>query len=378
MLGRIALFGGVIVIAAILVSGAVIYFVSPDRSVERTAVETAATPPPPPVASEVSPEPRRTPPAELQSVDDIVKSLRRSEGAAEARSRPQPARRRPPKPPPDETAALSPARESLSPPPQPAPGPGRSEPVMTASVPRDAPTAAEPAPSRASESAALLASINPILDRVPCAVLNASIVAGTVNLSGYVYEPNAIEQVKNALGSLQGVAGVNVDVNRMNELQCRLVNFFSEYLTANRRTPRGVAIRSRDPDAKFVKDERLIVDLKSPDRRTYIYVDYFSLDGGVVHLMPSPAVKRNRMAANDARTLGDRPSNGEWVVGKPFGTELIVALSTPEPLFGDRRKEVETAADYLRALEQSLTRIKGSRSGTIAADILFITTQPSR
>jgi hypothetical protein len=61
------------------------------------------------------------------------------------------------------------------------------------------------------------------------------------------------------------------------------------------------------------------------------------------------------------------------VVAKPFGTELVVLLITPAPLFTPPRPESETRADYLHALDTRLAQIAG-KYGTdrIMADVAQI------
>jgi hypothetical protein len=64
------------------------------------------------------------------------------------------------------------------------------------------------------------------------------------------------------------------------------------------------------------------------------------------------------------------------VIAKPFGTELVVLLITPAPLFNAPRPESEARADYLHALETRLTQITG-KYGTdhIVADVAEISSR---
>jgi hypothetical protein len=163
----------------------------------------------------------------------------------------------------------------------------------------------------------------------------------------------------------------------MSKAQCSLVNLFSPYIDANRKLTNRVSVRAPNESARFLEFDPLIVDLVTPNRDGYLYVDYFALDGTVVHMLPSRAVSANRMRANDRRRLGDRPENGEWIVGKPFGLEMIVAFSSARPLFEFPREEVEHISEYFPALQAELKRVSKADESTVA-HILFINTAPAR
>ncbi|MGE5441682.1 MAG: DUF4384 domain-containing protein, partial [Bacteroidota bacterium] len=98
--------------------------------------------------------------------------------------------------------------------------------------------------------------------------------------------------------------------------------------------------------------------------------------GNVVHMLPSPASRDNRLAASAQTTLGNGGPGGSWTVGEPFGTELVTVISSPKPLFTKVRQEVEPAAGYLADLRKSLARA-GTHPGAagIAAEISFIRTE---
>ena len=67
------------------------------------------------------------------------------------------------------------------------------------------------------------------------------------------------------------------------------------------------------------------------------------------------------------------------MITKPFGTDLIVLLITPAPLFDGLRPESEHAADYLLAVEKQLGQMaKKYGPEKIAVDFLQITTHPRK
>lgn len=82
----------------------------------------------------------------------------------------------------------------------------------------------------------------------------------------------------------------------------------------------------------------------------YLYVDYFDREGYVIHLRPGLHSKGDALKADAWVDLGGQ----EYVVCPPFGTDLVVAISTPLPLFARSRPVMERASDYLRDLHAQL------------------------
>ena len=98
-----------------------------------------------------------------------------------------------------------------------------------------------------------------------------------------------------------------------------------------------------------------MVEVTGPDYPSYLQVDYFTLEGYVIHLFPNGLEKDNRLAGSGHRTLGDQRTGGRfWTIGPPFGRELIVAVATSKPLFPVARPEAEQASTYLADLKRAL------------------------
>jgi hypothetical protein len=116
-----------------------------------------------------------------------------------------------------------------------------------------------------------------------------------------------------------------------------------------------------------------MLDVTTPGYNAYVNVDYYVLDGSVVHLVPSRREKDNQAPPNYAATIG---SLGGWVIGKPFGTEMVTLVVTPAPLFDTLRPDSEPHADYLSAMQDRLKRIAAQYGAArIAVDFLQITTR---
>jgi hypothetical protein len=122
--------------------------------------------------------------------------------------------------------------------------------------------------------------------------------------------------------------------------------------------------------------DTLMVDVTTPNYQSHVAVDYFALGGSVVHLLPN-AVERETLAPpRYTATIGNL---GNWMIGAPFGTEMVVFLATPVPLFEGVRPNPEPGPAYLNALDERLAQIgKSHGAGTIGVDFLQIATHPKR
>ena len=107
-------------------------------------------------------------------------------------------------------------------------------------------------------------------------------------------------------------------------------------------------------------------------------MDYFTLEGYVVHLWPNGLEKDHKLVAGGQHRLGDPTGGGRfWTIGQPFGRELIVAIASARPLFPALRPEAEQAAGYLAELHKALEAAGRNATTPPVATALFITTVPN-
>lgn len=217
------------------------------------------------------------------------------------------------------------------------------------------------------------AAIAPILARVPCSALVASARDHALQVQGYIPRSFGITHLKEMLSAAPGVQTLNLDVQQVSEDECAAINVFAPYWVRNRQTGQGASIQAKARNAELTEGDPLMVDIKTPGYDAYVYVDYYVLDGNVAHLVPNPRALAHQAPANYTATVG---SLGNWVVSKPFGTELIVLLVTPVPVFDGVRPEIESRSDYLRAVEKQLAQIAAKYGKEkITVDFVRITTK---
>lgn len=257
--------------------------------------------------------------------------------------------------------------------------PAASRAAATASAP------ATPAPPKPAAPVLSLSAVEPVLAAQPCALLAPTVRGDTLQVQGLLSDTVGAARLRELLSAVPGVASLDLQVAPLAQDKCGIVSVLAPYWLANRRAgtpatlrPRGAAAAAAQAmqPAQLVEGDALVLDLTTPAYDAYVTVDYFALDGSVVHMVPSPRARENRTPPSYSATIG---GNGSWVIAKPFGTELIALIVTPAPLFDAMRPESEPKAVYLKALEQRLGQL-GADHGRqrIAVDVLQVSTRGRR
>lgn len=344
--------------------------------------QPAPTPPPEPPVPETPPAsvpPDAPPPAEPVPVAPPASAPPPAEPPPVTEP---PVSAPPPSPPPPQPEAPIPEPEpppAQTPPPvqeppvqePPAPEPPTQEPPAqpppTVAAPEPPPTP-EPPPAPPPSPAEARNRLAAALDADICGMVSASVAGDTLTVTGTVAGEEERARVKDLLDSLppplRGVADLTVTSAAL----CPPLQTIAPF----RLPPAAATPALRSTVDAFVGGEDLVLTLTAPEVAAHIQVDYFTIDGSVVHMLPNPLEKTVKMAPGDERRLGERQENARyWEVAPPYGRELVVLFASPVPLFPiPRRAETEPADSYLTALREALA----ATPGTMAVP-LFITTR---
>lgn len=252
--------------------------------------------------------------------------------------------------------------------------------VPAATVDNPADAARAQAPPAAAAGAPSLPAVSAALAKLPCSALVPAFKGSIVHVQGYLARSVGPARLKSTLAALPGVSGVELALQEVNEDKCALLRVLGRYWSAyHMRADGGSSLRLNPASGRGTElreGDTLMVDVTTPNIQSHIAVDYFVLDGNVVHLLPNAAERETLAPPRHTVTVGNL---GNWMIGAPFGTEMLVLLATPAPLFDKPRPDAEAGADYLRALETRLDGIaKAHGAGSIAVEFLQITTHPKR
>lgn len=235
-----------------------------------------------------------------------------------------------------------------------------------------APAAPQAVPETTSPTLSIHA-VNTVLARIPCSALVASVREKTIQVRGYLPQRVGIAGLKNRINAVPGVQSVDTAVQIINEVDCDIINTLAPYWLRHQQAGQIASIQVKAQGGVLTEGDPLMVDIVTPGYASYVYVDYYVLDGTVAHLIPNTRTRANQAPPSYTATIG---SLGNWVIAKPFGTELIVFISTPTPLFDKVRPEVESRGDYLQALQTQLAQLRSQgEAERVVVDFTHIMTK---
>jgi hypothetical protein len=170
-----------------------------------------------------------------------------------------------------------------------------------------------------------------------------------------------------------GVGSASFDLQLRVWPHCEVLALLKPYQARNREMLLGLGIATPTaPDGRLREGDRVLIRITNANFGGYLWVDFYTTDGAVLHLNAGHA--QPRLRAGEAIELGnDLPSS--WLVAPPFGTVLLTALSSPTP-FNETadRPPFELASAYLQQLRESLV---GAEFGAhVIAEFVLLRTVP--
>jgi hypothetical protein len=137
----------------------------------------------------------------------------------------------------------------------------------------------------------------------------------------------------------------------------------------------GTHLSTFDGRTSLTDGEDIRVRLAMPDFDGEVRLEDFNSDGRVDHLMEANLGSPPRYRAGEVIGLG---RNGDDLIGRvspPYGSDILVAVVSSEPLFKVRRPAEETSARFLDDLQSAIAELR-LRGGHAAADALVLKTAP--
>ena len=255
--------------------------------------------------------------------------------------------------------------ETAEVPPLPAPAP------VPVPVPAPAPVSVAP-PKPAPAPVLTLSAVETVLAGLPCTALAPTVRGDALTVQGYVADSVGQGKLRDMLNAVPGLKTLQLQAEQVSEDKCGVLAVLAPYWQASRKAGRPATLAPK-ANAQLVEGDPLVVNITTPPFDSYVTVDYFELDGSVLHMVPGPRARANQAPPSYSATIGGL---GNWIVAKPFGTEMIALVVTPAPLFESPRQETEPKAAYLKAMEQRLSQLAAKHGrNKIAVDLLQVTTR---
>ena len=186
----------------------------------------------------------------------------------------------------------------------------------------------------------------------------------TVNMSGFVSSDQDLSRLRQAVAEVPGIQKLEFDVRLRTWPNCEALSLLKPHLAKGTEAPHAALLT---PESDRYANQNLVLDVRSPQFDSSIYVDYFTPAGDVIHLFPN---KNNPIAVRPALNhfvLGRPPMKGCWTFREGAGEQLIAVIAAAQRLFDNPPPTSESAKEYLARLARAL---QGS-SGQLTATMLF-------
>jgi hypothetical protein len=268
-------------------------------------------------------------------------------------------------------------QRQLEPAPTPTPSPTPAPPLPR---PRT-----EPLPPVPLDPSIVQAMVDPFLETFACAGLSANLSRTSpdsfvVTVAGHVGSEGDRQRIDTELSKLDHVRQV-VNQTRVEAWPfCQALSVLQPHMAPD--AAHAPLIQLDRPGQAYHEGDPLVVKVAaSPNFDGYLYVDYLDAEGNLVHLLPIPIRRDNRVGAGEQIVLGSPsaevavPNVRYYEIQPPFGRNMLIAISSPRPLFEKLRTEEETADPYLDELRIRLTvqAAEGTSERPVAAYDFFTT-----
>lgn len=187
-----------------------------------------------------------------------------------------------------------------------------------------------------------------------CADLSLTVSQGRgVRVAGHVGSVNDLRRLNVELAKLGNVEEMTRYLRVYDWPICEALEVVAPYGGVLGSGSIGPSLRLDNHGLSYKAGERLVVEVAAGAADGgYLYVDYFQHDGQVRHMLPTRDLLNNRLQPGQSVVLGD--GGQSYIISPPFGTELVMVVQSPLPIFGPARPELERAQDYLNSLRQAL------------------------
>jgi hypothetical protein len=210
------------------------------------------------------------------------------------------------------------------------------------------------------------------VQRYDCSDLSYAVTSDRqATVSGFVAKPEDLARLSQAIGDIRGIGKLDFLVKLRIWPFCEAAAALKRFQSPE--GPRTPVLSLASADGQAHIGSPLRVDVRTPPFDSYVYVDYFTAKGEVVHLLPNDKDAIYLRPARNNFVLGRFPMAGCWSLGGDPGQGLITLVASSDPLFPTPRPPAENAKDYLPELAR---RLADARTASIAAATLMFNLRP--
>jgi tRNA A-37 threonylcarbamoyl transferase component Bud32 len=228
-----------------------------------------------------------------------------------------------------------------------------------------APPAPQPSPpvARADQQQLAMAGLESLRRQIAqwvssqnCALLGGNVFnGGSINLSGLA-AVGAVDGLRQGVANFAPPGQIDWRVNAVDPVFCPTLTALRPLVPAfGSAGGSRLGLQMADGKTRLHDGDPVRVQLVMPDFPARLRVDYIAHDGSVEHLYPQLADPKIGITADPPRvySAGEPINLGHpsWTISEPYGTDMIIAIASSEPLFDRPRPgNAETLSVYLRDL----------------------------
>ncbi|MGE3538718.1 MAG: DUF4384 domain-containing protein [Candidatus Tectimicrobiota bacterium] len=199
-----------------------------------------------------------------------------------------------------------------------------------------------------------------------CANIAVAVEGCVVRLQGRIENATQRTRLREAIQSIPGIAQVNdASVQSVDRPFCEVLDILDPLYKREETLASGLAVKlvnkSGEKIPVYSQGEHLILEITTPLKfESYVYVDYYTVDGQVQHLFPNPLEATNFFPPRSVYVVGQLDEQHiPWKALPPFGKELLTVITSKHPLvFTPKapRYDPEPASLYIDQLQRALPR----------------------
>lgn len=207
--------------------------------------------------------------------------------------------------------------------------------------------------------------ISQLLSQIPCARVAATFIpeTGELELRGHVPSGDMRGPIVDAIrAQLGGSIPVSGSMLVLPEPQCNVLDSLEDIGLPQSVDQANDALQvgasTQLVTLEYGEGQIVEIPIRGSEFASYIYLDFFQIDGNVFHMLPNQYTPLELMQPDVERKIGDDPNGLTLIVQPPFGMELVVAYTSSEPLYDGVREIVEPAEAYLAFMQGRIAELR--------------------
>lgn len=208
-----------------------------------------------------------------------------------------------------------------------------------------------------------------------CSTLTATLSKDLrIVISGHVANDADLARLQEQLTPLSGLGTIENKTMVLGRPFCQPLEILQAKAVVSLDPQALPTVGPHSHGAFYRENESLVVEATATTLFSgYLYIDMVQKDGTVVHMRPIALAQQSKVKPGERVLVG--LEGQKFTVAPPFGTDMLLVMSSPEPLFDAARPQVEEAAGYFSALRDAMAKAEARDSGRpVVSNYFFLKT----